>query len=429
MLRRYRYFLFPLLVVLVASLPTLIVRSTPKPPPLEQPKPEIPLRTTEQILNDIDNRVSDEFTIPEALKPRVSFWFDIYTKYGFEHRVIHHSDYPWWVIEVVDVSDILEAPSRALWLNHERAEKEASKRLKFHREAFRKLALKVKKHQDLNDEESQMLEKVQELPGSLRTNLAKLSSRLRIQTGQKDFFTDGLKKSTKYLDFMEKIFENQGLPRQLTRLPLVESSFNLEAGSKVGALGIWQLMPNVSRKFIMVSDRIDERKSPYKSTYVAAWLFKENVKILKGSWPLVVTAYNHGPGGMRAATKKLNTDDFSVIIEKHKSKSFGFASENFYCSFLAALHAQSYAKEIFGGDLGGDLAHVEYMQIPRNMKIRQLAGLSQLSQEDFLSYNPDLKKAFKANTLLPRGFIIFLPSDQINIVKEGLTKSMKVAQR
>lgn len=421
-----------LFISLVFIFSLLVVDEAPLSPiPVSNEIISVPVKKLSyaEILLDQEDRISDEFSIPPELIPRVSFWFDIYTIYGFQHRVIHHQDYPWWIYEVVDVQDLLVAPSRAKWLNIEKAQKESKSRLALARDTLKSLTRKIKKNKELNEEEIALLKKVELLPGNLKTNLAQLPERLRIQTGQKDFFFDGLKKSTRYLEFMEKIFADHGLPKELTRLPLVESSFNEDAGSKVGALGIWQLMPPISRKFIMVSDEIDERKSPYKATYVAARLFRENFKILKGEWPLVVTAYNHGPGGLIRAKNTLKTSQMSEIIKHYKSGSFGFASENFYCEFLAALTAQSYSDIVFDGFDGKQFTHVDHLQLPRRIRSRELLALSQLSAEEFLSFNPDLKKAFRQNLRLPKGLVVFLPTEQINVVLEGLEKQMRVAQK
>ncbi|RYF36199.1 MAG: hypothetical protein EOO38_28005, partial [Cytophagaceae bacterium] len=57
------------------------------------------------------------------------------------------------------------------------------------------------------------------------------------------------------------------------------------------------------RKFMIVNDSIDERRSPFKASEAAARLLKENHLILRRSWPLAVTAWNHGPGGVRKAAK------------------------------------------------------------------------------------------------------------------------------
>jgi membrane-bound lytic murein transglycosylase D len=420
MLQKFKlfYLFFIIMMMLVKSSEIPSFRPNQLPNNLEQA----------EILLDWDNRISNEFAVPVNLIPRVSFWFDIYTKYSFEHKVIHHQDYPWWIAEVVDVTEILKKPTKAMWLNYSKADQVAHRRLSDLRNLFNRMSQKLKRNQNFSSMEKFWFEKVELLPGNPKRNLAQLADHLRIQTGQKNFFAEGLRKSSRYMEFMEKIFVSYGLPKELSRLPLVESSFNLEAGSKVGALGVWQLMPEVSQKFIMVSPNIDERKSPYKATYVAAWLFKENYTILRGAWPLVVTAYNHGPGGLRQAVKRLKTDELATIIAKHRAGAFGFASENFYCSFLAALLAQSYSKEIFGADIGHEFTHVDFVTLPRRIKTRELANLAQVSQEEFLEFNPDLKQAYRHNYPLPRGFVIFLPTEQVSLVRQGLGMPFKVAQ-
>ena len=69
---------------------------------------------------------------------------------------------------------------------------------------------------------------------------------------------------------MERIFREEGLPVELTRLPLIESCFNLQAYSKAGAAGIWQFMPATGRLFMRVDDLVDERRDPIAATRAAA---------------------------------------------------------------------------------------------------------------------------------------------------------------
>ena len=79
-------------------------------------------------------------------------------------------------------------------------------------------------------------------------------------------------------DFSEPMLElarrksgEEGLPVELTRLPLVESCFNIDAYSKVGAAGIWQFMPKTGRQYGLTSNAvIDERSDPEKATRAAA---------------------------------------------------------------------------------------------------------------------------------------------------------------
>ena len=129
-------------------------------------------------------------------------------------------------------------------------------------------------------------------------------------------------------------------------LPHVESSFNAAAYSKVGAAGLWQFMRSTGRRYMRVDDAVDERLDPYRSTEAAAQLLAYNYRVL-GSWPLALTAYNHGAAGMRRAKESVGTDDFVKINRTYNSRTFGFASRNFFPSFLAALTIDENPGEIF----------------------------------------------------------------------------------
>ena len=126
------------------------------------------------------------------------------------------------------------------------------------------------------------------------------------------------------------------LPEELSVLPHVESSFQLRAYSSAGAAGIWQFTRGTGRLFMRVGYDVDERRDPILATYGAAKLLKKNYEVV-GSWPLAITAYNHGLRGMQRAKKRHGTN-IVKIIENYRSRTFGFASRNFYPEFLAALH-------------------------------------------------------------------------------------------
>ena len=73
-------------------------------------------------------------------------------------------------------------------------------------------------------------------------------------------FAEGVRISRRYLGEMEEVFRREGLPTELTRLPLVESCFDIEAYSKVGAAGIWQFMPSTGRNYMSIGGR--RRRAP-----------------------------------------------------------------------------------------------------------------------------------------------------------------------
>jgi membrane-bound lytic murein transglycosylase D len=106
-------------------------------------------------------------------------------------------------------------------------------------------------------------------------------------------------------------------------------------------------MRPTARLFMRVDYLVDERLDPYTASEGAARLLRGNYERL-GSWPLAITAYNHGPGGMAKAVRILGTRDIGTIVARHRSPSFGFASRNFYAEFMAARRIDRDPARYFG---------------------------------------------------------------------------------
>ena len=132
---------------------------------------------------------------------------------------------------------------------------------------------------------------------------------------------------------------------ELAYLPHVESSFNPNAVSGAGAVGLWQLTRPTARKYLTVHGGRDERYDPVRSTEAAAHHLKHAHAVL-GNWPLAVTAYNHGVPGVRRAQARAG-DNLDDLLRGYSSAAFGFASKNFYAEFLAAVHVAAHVEEYF----------------------------------------------------------------------------------
>ena len=160
--------------------------------------------------------------------------------------------------------------------------------------------------------------------------------RVKAQRGVKERTAAGLKRSNRYIAQMQQIFRERGLPVELTYLPLIESSFNINARSHAGALGMWQFMPATGRQYMQVNRAIDERRDPIESTRAAASFLKQAYELL-GKWPLAITAYNFGPAGMARAVAEVGSDNLVDVIQKYNHPHFGYPPKNFYAEFLAAV--------------------------------------------------------------------------------------------
>lgn len=381
----------------------------------------------EGILVDFNSRISKDFHIPEGLRDRVGFWFDVYTHYDSDKRVIHHAIYPWVIFDVVDVSPIINAdkPSRR-WMRNEKADSYVKLQTSKIKKAIRKLtrsgALPT------TPIEIKVYDALRLIPGKVHVNARKAMKEVRVQMGQKEHFISGLRMSQRYMTHMEDILKTHKLPLELSRIPFVESSFNKKATSKVGASGIWQFMEGTGKKFMRVDNLIDERRSPLKATEGAAKLLKENHMILHRSWPLAVTAWNHGPPGVRKAIRATGTKDLSKIVSSYRSRSFDFASSNFYSEFLAALFAEKYSPEIFGSLIREPEIRIEIVKLKKRTSVSQLMKATGLTKEEFFLLNPDLSKTLQRRGYVPAGYHLHTPSSSKEAVEQMIAGRTTVAQ-
>ncbi len=257
------------------------------------------------------------FAPTPQLIERVEFWKKIYSVYTTEQGVFHLPNDPDFILGEVDLRPIY-------------ANSVYSESLK------RKLA------------KNEITKKRQEI--AAKWKIAD-SGRIRLQMGLKDRMQKAIFLSGRYLPMMEKIFKKKDLPVELTRIVFVESSFNVLAQSKVGASGLWQIMPNVAKPRGYITADFDKRNHPQYATELAAQILKQNYKKL-GSWPLAITAYNHGLTGILRMKSRANSNQIEDLIDsENPTGTWGFASRNFYACFLAVLEVEKNAIELFGQDL------------------------------------------------------------------------------
>jgi membrane-bound lytic murein transglycosylase D len=117
-----------------------------------------------------------------------------------------------------------------------------------------------------------------------------------------------------YLDMMDEVLTQHGLPKELKYLAVIESGLKYNAISWSGAVGPWALMPAAAKQYgLKVSRHNDERLDYLKSTHAAASLLTD-FYAKYGDWLLVIAAYNGGPGNVDKAIRKSGgSKDFWAI--------------------------------------------------------------------------------------------------------------------
>ena len=119
-----------------------------------------------------------------------------------------------------------------------------------------------------------------------------------------------LKRAGRYLPVIEKILAEYRMPDDLKYVAVIESALRPHAGSRKGAIGFWQFMPDTARRYGLVVDtRRDERRNVFDSTRAAVFYFRDLFERF-GSWTLAATAYNLGEARLEAEMAEQQVDDY-----------------------------------------------------------------------------------------------------------------------
>ena len=119
-----------------------------------------------------------------------------------------------------------------------------------------------------------------------------------------------LARSGRYMPMMQRVLKEQGMPRDLVYIALIESGFNDSARSSANAVGSWQFIRSTAGLYgLDVNGWVDERRDPYKATIAASKFFKDLYEQF-GDWYLAMAGYNAGPGRVRQAIDATGSDDF-----------------------------------------------------------------------------------------------------------------------
>lgn len=265
----------------------------------------------------------------QGLENRIDFWKKVYTVYGENDVIVH---------DRINVNLIYDVAAKG----------EQASKISAVRQALEEIRANLNTPEMLSTTAKQIRDAIKASGVSLTdSSISDLLDNIHTQLGIKERFRDGIIRSGRYLDSFEQIFDNAGVPKEVALLPLVESSFENRALSNAGAAGIWQFTRGTGRLYLSVGRKLDERLDPAKATRAAAKLLSDNYAAL-GTWPLAITAYNHGRAGMMNAQSEVGTSELTKIIDQYKGRLFGYASMNFYSEFLAAVDVYKNYEQYFG---------------------------------------------------------------------------------
>lgn len=346
------------------------------------------------------------FPMPPELQPQVAFWRNVYATWGRHQVALHDNRYLDLIYDVVTLPGPVGENQTVEQQNY----------LKFRQEmlqtSLRQLEFKLAAGEPLTPAEQALANRIRSSSGGSAA-IAGASERLRGQRGLRERFKRGLEISGRYNAAFRGAFREAGLPEDLAYLPHVESSFQNHAASSAGAVGMWQFMPGTARQFMMLNAAVDERRDPVASAQGAA-RYLSNAYNRLGTWPLALTSYNHGVGGMARARQDYG-DNFAAIVRHYSGPGFGFASRNFYAEFLAAREIARNPQRFFPEGLSYERPlNLDRIRLRQAVTSPTLADHYELDLWEMVSLNKAWNPvAQNGRVPLPAGTMVWLPAGTV----------------
>ncbi|TDQ10069.1 lytic transglycosylase domain-containing protein [Pedobacter metabolipauper] len=224
-----------------------------------------------------------------------------------------------------------------------------------------------------------------------------------IYSTRKDMMGKMLGLSDYYFPIFEKALKSYNIPEEIKYLPIIESSMNPHAVSRVGATGLWQFMFGTAKGYGLNMDNfVDERKDPIQASYAAAAYFRDAYEEL-GDWLLAIAAYNCGMGNVKRAMEKADSRDFWVIRRFLPNET-----RNYVPAFIAAVYVMNCSdKHQITLQKAPFLKNTDTIQVTRFVSIPDLAKALDIEEDVLSGLNPSYKKKIINGTaLLPKRIIL-----------------------
>jgi membrane-bound lytic murein transglycosylase D len=349
--------------------------------------------------------LTDDFTVTPRIARRFNFWRRVYSLWSGSQYVLHSSVWPEVAFEALDGGRLGSGHGPV------RTEIKVKKVARERRGHYKKMLLSMHRHRKQPERFTPAMQRVARIMAHIPNHdkYKTAAYTLRTQRGQRTFIAKGLERAPKYLQHIQDNFEKHGVPGEIALLAFVESSFNLKAKSKVGASGVYQIMPATGRQYLKLYGGVDERNDPIKASRAAAKLLKMNHKLL-GNWPLAITAYNHGVGGVRRGVKTVGSNQVETLIERYYGRAFKFASRNFYTSYLGILATMKDHERIFHEIKFQDPMQFRTVKLRKATSIKTIRKKHGASVAEIRDMNPDIARwVISRQGTLPRGYEIKLP--------------------
>jgi membrane-bound lytic murein transglycosylase D len=207
---------------------------------------------------------------------------------------------------------------------------------------------------------------------------------------ERQFFQESYQRSGFYRPYILEALRKEGMPEELSWLPLIESGFKVRALSRARALGLWQFIPSTGYKFgLKRNSYVDERLDFIKATDAAIEYLKQLHSIF-GDWATVLAAYNCGEGRVLKVIRTQNInylDNFWDLYQRLPLETARYVPR-----FYATLHIIRNPEKYGFTDLATDPPlEFDTIEINRQAHLKGISKTTGIDLSELRVLNPELR--------------------------------------
>lgn len=196
-----------------------------------------------------------------------------------------------------------------------------------------------------------------------------------------------LQRAGKYLPMIFEAIEQEGLPRELAYLAMIESGLRPTVRSRARAVGMWQFIAATGKNNgLKIDYYVDERRDPFKATHAAMRHLKDLYYHWGNDWYLALAGYNCSERRIRRDMKKYNTRDY------WKLRTLPRQTRNYVPTFIAVATIAS-DPEKYGFENPFMQAWVfDEAVVNRQASLDVIANAAGVSESSLLDLNTELQQ-------------------------------------
>ncbi|AQV01137.1 MULTISPECIES: lytic transglycosylase domain-containing protein [Desulfococcus] len=212
-----------------------------------------------------------------------------------------------------------------------------------------------------------------------------------------------VKRSARYMPFIEKMLRENHMPEDLKYVAIAESALLPHIGSSAGAVGYWQFIKWTGQKYgLRIDNDIDERRNIFASTRAAIRYFKKLYGDF-GSWTLAAASYNMGEAGLNRRIAEQNTRNYYHLYLPLETQRYIF---RILAIKLVLSDLSKYGFDLSPSDLYPPVAFDRVrLDITSDVPVRTIADAAGTYFKKIKDLNPEIR----GNRLVQGNHVILVP--------------------